>query len=188
MIVYVGVFTSVDGLLCLLRTCVDPHKYIKTVSESKSSPVITVTGSCQSTWLVYWTSVQILYKCLMIMCTFFLALRTKLGQKEFKTNNVIILSYILAVAVGLGIPFYRDKSGLGVQRRVHWSRNEYDLVSKKFTRCYQYPLICMASVLQSFITEVHYYLWTVCLSICLPELAMEYDIVIIKVSVTTMHE
>ena len=103
LIGYVGVFTFVDGLLCLLWTCVDPSKYIKTVSESKSSPVITVTGSCQSTGLVYWTSVQILYKCLMIMCTFFLALRTKL-KKEFKTNNVIILSYILAVAFGLGIP------------------------------------------------------------------------------------
>ena len=106
LIGYVGVFTSVDGLLCLLWTCVDPPKYIKTVSESKTLPMITVTGFCQSTWLVYWTSVQILYKYLMTMCTFFLALRTKLGQKEFKTNNVIILSYILAVAVGLGIPIF----------------------------------------------------------------------------------
>ena len=34
-------------------------------------------------------------------------------------------------------------------------------------RYYQHPLICMASVLQIFITEIHYYLWTICLFVCL---------------------
>ena len=43
---------------------------------------------------------------MLIACLFFLALSTKLRQKEFKTNNVIMLSYILAVAVGLGIPVF----------------------------------------------------------------------------------
>ena len=108
LIGYVGVSTFVDAFLCLLWTCIDPPKYVKTVSESiyETSPMVTVTGSCQSTWLVYWTSVLILYKCAMIVCTFFLALFTKLRRKEFKTNNVIILSYILGIAVGLGIPIY----------------------------------------------------------------------------------
>ena len=68
--------------------------------------MVTVTGSCQSTWLVYWTSMLILYKCAMIVCTFFLALCTKFRRKEFKTNNIIILSYILGIAVGLGIPIF----------------------------------------------------------------------------------
>ena len=108
LIGYVGAFTSVDAFLCLLWTCIDPPKYVKTVSESiyKISPMVTVTGSCQSTWLVYWTSVLILYKCAMIVCTFFLALCTKFRRKEFKTNNIIILSYILGIAVGLGIPIF----------------------------------------------------------------------------------
>ena len=68
--------------------------------------MVTVTGSCQSTWLVYWISVLTLYKFAMIVCTFFLALFTKLRRKEFKTNNVIILSYVLGIAVGLGIPIF----------------------------------------------------------------------------------
>ena len=106
LIGYVGAFTSVDVLLSLLWSCIDPPKYTETVSESKTSPMITITGFCHSTWLVYWTSALILYKFVLIGCSFFLALSTKLRQKEFKTNNVIMLSYILAVAVGLGIPVF----------------------------------------------------------------------------------
>ena len=110
LIGYVGVFTCIDAFLCLFWTCIDPPKYVKTVSESiilyKTSPMVTVTGSCQSTWLVYWTSVLTLYKCVMIVCTFFLALFTKMRRKEFKTNNLIILSYMLGIAVGLGIPIF----------------------------------------------------------------------------------
>jgi gamma-aminobutyric acid type B receptor len=108
LIGYVGIFTSVDALLCLLWTCIDPPEYMytRTVPESKTPPMVTITGSCQFNWLVYWTSVQILYKCVTVVCTFFLALRTKLKKKEFTTNNVIILSYILTIAVGLGIPIY----------------------------------------------------------------------------------
>ena len=106
LIGYVGAFTSVDVLLSLLWSCIDPPRYTKTVSESKTSPMITITGFCHSTWLVYWIIVLTLYKCVVIACSFFLALSTKLRRKEFKTNNVIILSYILAVAVGLGIPVF----------------------------------------------------------------------------------
>ena len=105
LIGYVGTFTSVEVFLCLLWICTDPPRYIETVtvSESKTLPMVTVTGSCQSTWLLYWTSVLILYKCVLIACSFFLALSTKLRRKEFKTDNVIVLSYILAIAVGLGV-------------------------------------------------------------------------------------
>ena len=106
LIGYVGGFVSVDVLLCLLWICTDPPRYIKTVSESKILPMITVTGSCQSTWLLYWTSALILYKCVLIACSFFLALSTKLRWKEFKTDNVIVLSYILAIAVGLGVSIF----------------------------------------------------------------------------------
>ena len=106
LIGYVGAFTSVDALLCLLWTSIDPPRYIEIITKSEVLPMITVTGSCQSTWLVYWTSVLILYKCALVVSSFFLAFRTKLRQKELKTNNVIVLSYILAIAVRLGIPIF----------------------------------------------------------------------------------
>ena len=102
----VGTFTSVDILLCLLWTSIDPPRFIEIITKSEVLPMLTVTGSCQSTWLVYWSSVLILYKCALIVSSFFLAFPTKLRQKEHKTNNVIVLSYILAIAVGLGIPIF----------------------------------------------------------------------------------
>ena len=77
LIVYVGAFTSVDALLCLLWTSIDPPRFIKMVSaESEVLSVITVTDTCRSTWLVYWISALTLYKCVLIMCSFFLALPT----------------------------------------------------------------------------------------------------------------
>ena len=106
LIGYVGAFTSIDALLCLLWTSIDPLRYIEIITKSEVLPMITVTGSCQSTWLVYWTSALILYKCALIVSSFFLAFPTKLRQKELKTNNVIVLSYILAIVVGLGIPIF----------------------------------------------------------------------------------
>ena len=106
----VGVFTCADVLLCLIWSSVDPLKVTttQTISESidEELPMILVTASCQSTWLVYWTGALIIYKCVLTVCSFLLALFTRMRQKQFKTNNVIVLSYILAVTIGLGIPMY----------------------------------------------------------------------------------
>ena len=108
LIGYVGIFVSVDALMCLLWTCIDPLTYLKkTVYNTETlQPMITVTGSCQSTWLLYWSGMLLLFKCVLVVCSFFPALFTKLGQRKFSTNNVLILSYILAIFFGLGMPIY----------------------------------------------------------------------------------
>ena len=105
---FIGALTSADVLLCLIWSCIDPLKLISTriISLSEELPTITVTTSYQSTWFVYWTGALIIYKCVLTMCSFLLALFTRMRQNEFKTNNVIILSYILAFTFGLGIPVY----------------------------------------------------------------------------------
>ena len=104
----IGALTSVDVLLCLIWSCADLLKLISTqkISVSEELPVILVKTSCQSTWLRYWTGVLIIYKGVLTVCSFLLALFTRMRLKQFKSNNVIILSYILAVMVGLGIPMY----------------------------------------------------------------------------------
>ena len=104
----IGALTSVDVLLCLIWSCADLLKLISTqkISVSEELPVILAKASCQSTWLRYWTGVLIIYKGVLTVCSFLLALFTRMRLKQFKTNNVIILSYILAVMVGLGIPMY----------------------------------------------------------------------------------
>ena len=102
----VGAFVAVDVLLCLLWTCIDSLRVSETVAESKASLLITVTVSCESRWPGYWTGALIFYKCVLILCSFLLAFPTRLSYKELQTNNVIVLSYILTVAVGLGVPMY----------------------------------------------------------------------------------
>ena len=108
--VIVGVLTSIDILLCLIWSSADPLKVTttRTISESlgEELPMILVMTACRSTWLGYWTGVIIIYKGVLTVCSFLLALFTRMRQRHFQTNNVIILSYILAVTVGLGIPLY----------------------------------------------------------------------------------
>ena len=103
---FVGVFISVDVLLCLVWTCIDPLimiRYTKTIPWI-NEVVITETAFCHCNWLAFWITALILYKSVLIVFSFILALFTRMKHKEFKTNNVIILSYILAVTVGLGMP------------------------------------------------------------------------------------
>ena len=103
---YVVAIASAEVLFCLLWTCIDPLKYSEIVISSDFEiPLITVTGSCQCNWLLIWSNTIILAKCLLIFCSFLLALPTKLGR-QFKTNNVLILSYILAISFGVGMPIY----------------------------------------------------------------------------------
>ena len=108
----VGSLVFVDFLLCLLWTCMDPLRSsieIKTqMSQESELPltVIATTVTCQSKWLVYWVSVQIGYKCVLTGCSTVLAMLTNIKRKEFRTNNIIILAYLLAIAFGLGIPTY----------------------------------------------------------------------------------
>ena len=108
LIGYVGAFVSIDVLLCLLWTCIDPLKYTEETAlhESKEMTFITVTGSCRSSRLVFWTNVLIIDKYVLTVSSFILALPTKLGQTRFKTNNVVILSYILVIAFALGMSMY----------------------------------------------------------------------------------
>ena len=108
----VGSLVFVDFLLCLIWTCMDPLRSsteIKTQMPQESelpTAIIATTVTCQSKWLVYWVSVQIGYKCVLIGCSTVLAMLTNIKKKEFRTNNIIILAYLLAIAFGLGIPIY----------------------------------------------------------------------------------
>ena len=65
LIGYVGAFASVDVLVCLFWTFLDPLTYTETVSESKVLPLITV-----SYWLDH-ISILLLFKCVLVVCSFF---------------------------------------------------------------------------------------------------------------------
>ena len=73
---------------------------------SEDELVILVQTTCHSDYEIYWYIVLLTPKVIVIIASFFLALSIQMNIKEFKTNNIIILTYFLTVIFGLGIPLY----------------------------------------------------------------------------------
>ena len=97
--------TSVDVVVCLLWTWMDPlHAMgVMRVIENGGVRMIAEAKICGCSWLLSWIFAIKVYKCVLIACSFILALLTKMKRKEFKTNNVVILSYILAIVAIAGM-------------------------------------------------------------------------------------
>ena len=106
----VGVFVTIDILICLVWMSIDPLTSVQETSieesEGEELPTINITVTCQSKWLIYWSSVLIGYKCVLTGTSFILALLTRIKKKEFKTVNIIIMAYLFAITFGLGVPMY----------------------------------------------------------------------------------
>ena len=106
----VGVLVAIDILICLIWMSIDPLTSVRETSieesEGEELPTINVTVTCQSKWLIYWSSVLIGYKCVLTGTSFILALLTRIKKKEFKTVNIIIMAYLFAITFGLGVPMY----------------------------------------------------------------------------------
>ena len=119
----VGVFVAIDILICSIWMGIDPLTSIQETSIQESGgdklPSIVVTVTCNSKWLIYWSSVLIGYKCVLTACSFILALFTRIKKKEFKTINIIIMAYLFAITFGLGVPMYTIVSfiNLGIMVR-----------------------------------------------------------------------
>ena len=118
--VIVGALVLIDLLVCLLWTSVDPLRSTQETrietSQETELPVI-VTPVCRSEWEVYWVSVLLGYKCVLIVCSTVLAMLTKIKKNGFQTRNIIMLAYLFAVIYGLGIPIYT----IAIIIRVHVS-------------------------------------------------------------------
>jgi gamma-aminobutyric acid type B receptor len=106
----VGVFVAIDILICLTWVSIDPLTSVRETSIEESGgeelPTVIVTVTCQSKWLIYWSSALIGYKCVLTGCSFILALLTRIKKKEFKTVNIIVMAYLFAITFGLGVPMY----------------------------------------------------------------------------------
>ena len=113
-----------DLLVCLIWTNMDPLQSMIEIATQMSKeselPVIVMTVTCQSRWLVYWVSVLVGYKCILTGCSTVLAMLTNIKKKEFRTKNIIILAYLLAITFGLGIPTYAIVSIIGVDVSVRF--------------------------------------------------------------------
>ena len=105
-----GVFAAIDILICLIWVSIDPLTSTMSTtiqaSVGEELPTVSVTVTCESKWLIYWSAAIIGYKCVITGCSFTLAIFTRIKKKEFSTINIIILSYLFAIALGLGVPMY----------------------------------------------------------------------------------
>ena len=107
-------FTSIlvvtDFLVCISWRIVDPLTPILTqmlnTIQREGEQVVLTQAACHSNYEVYWFVALLTPKVLVIISSFFLALSTQMTVKEFKTNNIIILTYFLTIIFGLGIPLY----------------------------------------------------------------------------------
>ena len=100
-----------DIFVCIVWSVTDPLKPKETNSEmhivtGNKSPIIAVTEECQSEFIIYWLILLLAPKVALLLCSFFLALLTRIDRQEFKTINVIVLVYLLAILLGLGVPVY----------------------------------------------------------------------------------
>ena len=120
----IGVFIALDILVCLIWTSIDPLMSVRETSIEETGgeelPTIVVTVTCQCKWLIYWSNILIGYKCVLIACSFILALFTRIKKKEFKTINIIIMAYLFAITFGLGVPVYIIVSFINIGMTVRF--------------------------------------------------------------------
>ena len=107
---FVSLLVVIDLFVCIVWRITDPlvPMQARTLNAigSEDELVISVQTACHSNYEIYWYTTLITPKVIVIIASFFLALSTQMNVKEFKTNNIIILTYFLTVIFGLGIPLY----------------------------------------------------------------------------------
>ena len=107
---FVTTLVVIDLLVCIIWRVVDPltlkpTRQLNTIG-SDGERVMLIENACHSNYEVYWYVALLTPKVLLIIASFFLAFSTQMNIKEFKTDNIIILTYFLTVIFGLGIPLH----------------------------------------------------------------------------------
>ena len=100
-----------DVLVCILWRSVDSQSPKVTSEENiiigdRGERVVLIEQVCHSDYEVYWYAALLAPKLLLVLASLILALLTQMNIKEFKTGNVIVLSFFLTAIFGLGIPIY----------------------------------------------------------------------------------
>ena len=107
---FVCILAIVDSFICLLWHLVSPFMLSRTekiYSDTESEdPVLLVEETCQSSYTVYFLSILLLPKTLVTIASLYMALTTNINIREFKTSNIIILTYLMTILLVLGIPLY----------------------------------------------------------------------------------
>ena len=108
LITCLSIFIIIDLSVCVLWRIIDPLLPVRSENLGiiDNEVQIITREVCTSKFSALWLGILLGPKLLLIVASFTLAISTKLKRTEFSTVNVVILSYFLTIAFGLGIPLY----------------------------------------------------------------------------------
>ena len=111
VMVVVSGLSFIPVIVCLFWSIYDPFDVIAKVDiqyNNNEQVDIGVEKFCHSKWELYWQLALIVYELFLIGISVALALLTQKVQdmEIFKTRNVAILAYLLALTMGLCVPTY----------------------------------------------------------------------------------
>jgi len=113
--VSVLVLVAVDVILCTVWSAVDPLEYGNKTTINVDSASEEVMEFCTSDYFTVWLVILVAYKSVLLMFAVFMSFVTrKIRIKEFKTNNITLLVYLLFLVTGVGMPVYLITWALGV--------------------------------------------------------------------------
>ena len=96
----------VDVLVCIIWSVIDPLKP-KEFTFLEKVGVIVTDIKCESMWTATWLLIIISYKgTTMLLSLTFALLTRKIILEQFKTNNVVMLVYLLSIISSISVLIY----------------------------------------------------------------------------------
>ena len=97
----------VDILIGVVWTSYDPLKSKEDRTFLDDVGIIATEIKCESKWTEIWLLTTVSYKGIIMLSSLTFALLTrKVSLKQFETNNVVILVYLLSIISSVSIPIY----------------------------------------------------------------------------------
>ena len=114
-------FFLVDILIGVIWTFSDPLKAKEDYTFLESDGVVVTEITCESYWTEFWLLTTVTYKGTIMFFSLTLALLThKVNLKQFETNNVIILVYLLSIISLISVPTYLIIRVINIGTTVHF--------------------------------------------------------------------
>ena len=121
LIFMIIVLTSLSAVLCLVWTLYDPlvRRTDATLTPEGDILVLVMKESCSCAYEVEWIVVAIVYEAILIICTVIFAFSTRnVTIKEFQSQSIILLAYLLTLTSIVGGVIYYITKTIGTETDV----------------------------------------------------------------------
>ena len=111
----------VDTLIGVVWTFSDPLKAKENHTFLESDGIVVTEITCESKWTEIWLLTTISYKgSIMFTSLTFALLTRKVNLKQFETNNIVILVYLLSIISSISVPTYMIIRVINISTTVHF--------------------------------------------------------------------